>query len=191
MVNNKYFAWYKKIVLSAQSRGTGVESHHIIPRSLGGSNEKSNRVLLTGREHLICHNLLFRCTENDDRRKMATALVLMGGRKMPSRKYEEAKAIHRSYMSQLKTGSKHTLEAREKMSIDRRGKPNLLNRGRVKSHEEILKLKTMDRSYTGKPEFRAKISAANKGMKHWHNGSISIRAKECPGQEWTNGRIKK
>ena len=91
MVNNKYFAWYKKIVLSAQSRGTGVESHHIIPRSLGGSNEKSNRVLLTGREHLICHNLLFRCTENDDRRKMATALVLMGGRKMPSRKYEEAK----------------------------------------------------------------------------------------------------
>lgn len=34
------------------------EKHHIIPKSLGGSNEKSNLVILTGREHFIIHWLL-------------------------------------------------------------------------------------------------------------------------------------
>lgn len=34
------------------------ENHHIIPRSLGGNDDKSNLVKLTAREHFICHYLL-------------------------------------------------------------------------------------------------------------------------------------
>lgn len=34
------------------------EFHHIIPRSLGGSDDKSNLVRLSAREHFICHALL-------------------------------------------------------------------------------------------------------------------------------------
>jgi hypothetical protein len=34
------------------------EKHHIIPRSLGGSDEVQNLVRLTAREHFICHALL-------------------------------------------------------------------------------------------------------------------------------------
>ena len=34
------------------------ESHHIIPKCLGGSNSKSNIINLTFREHYICHLLL-------------------------------------------------------------------------------------------------------------------------------------
>ncbi len=44
------------------------EQHHIIPKSLGGSNKKENLVLLTAREHFICHLLLIRMykeNEND------------------------------------------------------------------------------------------------------------------------------
>lgn len=36
------------------------EKHHIIPRSLGGTNDARNLVLLTGREHYIAHLLLAR-----------------------------------------------------------------------------------------------------------------------------------
>jgi hypothetical protein len=36
------------------------EVHHILPRSLGGTNEQSNLVALTGREHYIAHLLLAR-----------------------------------------------------------------------------------------------------------------------------------
>lgn len=34
------------------------EKHHIIPKSLGGSNEQNNLVRLTYREHYIAHWLL-------------------------------------------------------------------------------------------------------------------------------------
>lgn len=34
------------------------ENHHIIPKCIGGSNKKSNLVLLTGREHFLIHWLL-------------------------------------------------------------------------------------------------------------------------------------
>jgi len=34
------------------------ENHHIIPKSIGGSNNKGNLVLLTPKEHYICHRLL-------------------------------------------------------------------------------------------------------------------------------------
>ena len=37
-----------------------IERHHILPRSLGGTNENSNIVALTGREHYIAHLLLAR-----------------------------------------------------------------------------------------------------------------------------------
>lgn len=35
-----------------------VERHHILPKSLGGTNEKSNIVVLTAREHWVAHLLL-------------------------------------------------------------------------------------------------------------------------------------
>lgn len=35
-----------------------TERHHIVPKSLGGSNNPSNLVVLTGREHWVAHLLL-------------------------------------------------------------------------------------------------------------------------------------
>lgn len=40
------------------------ERHHIVPRSLGGSNDKSNIVKLSAREHFICHWLLVKIHKN-------------------------------------------------------------------------------------------------------------------------------
>lgn len=34
------------------------ENHHIVPLCLNGNNDKENKVLLTAREHYICHKLL-------------------------------------------------------------------------------------------------------------------------------------
>lgn len=39
------------------------ETHHKVPLSLGGSDEKSNLVNLTAREHYIAHLLLVKITE--------------------------------------------------------------------------------------------------------------------------------
>jgi hypothetical protein len=76
---SKYFKWYFQIVERAQQRTLGVytENHHIVPTSLGGANTKSNKVKLTAREHFICHFLLVKLTEGEDRAKMAYALHRM------------------------------------------------------------------------------------------------------------------
>ena len=49
------------------------EKHHIIPKSLGGTNEKENLVSLTAREHFICHLLLLKITEGKNYYKMVNA----------------------------------------------------------------------------------------------------------------------
>ena len=48
---NKYKNWYNSIIKNAQNRQIDgyVEKHHIIPQSLGGSNETINLVKLTAR----------------------------------------------------------------------------------------------------------------------------------------------
>lgn len=76
------------------------ENHHIIPKCMGGSNEKKNLVLLTGREHFLVHWMLVRIYP--DNNKLVFAFWGMCNQKnreqearfIPSSKaYEEAKKI--------------------------------------------------------------------------------------------------
>lgn len=75
-IMNKYYKWYNKIIDKASSRTSLIikEKHHIIPRSLGGDNSKSNLVNLTPKEHYVCHLLLTKFTVGDAKRKMSYAL---------------------------------------------------------------------------------------------------------------------
>lgn len=75
VIDNKYSRWYNNIIKRAQTRTiTGyVEKHHIIPKSLGGSNAKSNVVSLTAKEHFICHMLLSKMVDGIQRQKMIHA----------------------------------------------------------------------------------------------------------------------
>lgn len=44
-----------------RSKNTGIyDAHHIIPKSLGGTNRAENMVLLTPKEHFLVHRLLYR-----------------------------------------------------------------------------------------------------------------------------------
>lgn len=75
-IANKYTTWYYSIIDSAKNRNnTGyTERHHILPKSLGGSDNKNNLVRLTAREHFICHQLLTKMTTGYERIKMLHAL---------------------------------------------------------------------------------------------------------------------
>jgi hypothetical protein len=72
---------YDNIIKKAQDREIdpelSYERHHIVPRSLGGSDEVDNLVALTPREHFLCHALLVKLTEGHDRHKMLYALNAM------------------------------------------------------------------------------------------------------------------
>lgn len=69
--NNKYSKIYYQIIDSSKNKNRKkllpshvdyvyYERHHILPKSLGGSNDPENLVLLTQKEHYICHLLLIK-----------------------------------------------------------------------------------------------------------------------------------
>jgi hypothetical protein len=55
---------YENIIQNAISKkrekhkGVYYENHHILPKCLGGGEEKENKVLLIAKEHFVCHKLL-------------------------------------------------------------------------------------------------------------------------------------
>ncbi len=53
------------------------EKHHIIPKSMGGTDAKSNMAILTPREHALAHLLLVRFLTGTDKAKMIFALKTM------------------------------------------------------------------------------------------------------------------
>ena len=78
-ISNRYTRIYHSIIERAKHRSLAksvyVESHHIIPRSLGGSNDINNLVKLTYKEHRVCHKLLVKMTQGKAKSKMSFALL--------------------------------------------------------------------------------------------------------------------
>ena len=74
-----------KLLNRKKYKGEYFEEHHITPTCLGGSNKKENRVLLTAREHFICHKLLVEIYPNNN--KLIYALWMMSIIKLEERDY--------------------------------------------------------------------------------------------------------
>ena len=54
----KAFSENRKKIKRNDTNYVYYESHHITPKCLGGNNDSSNLILLTSREHYLCHKLL-------------------------------------------------------------------------------------------------------------------------------------
>lgn len=80
-IENKFTTWYYQLIDRANNRTVDpnqyYETHHIIPRCMGGSNAKSNLVKFTAREHYIAHMLLVRMTTGSPQKKMRCAVWKM------------------------------------------------------------------------------------------------------------------
>ncbi len=174
MIENKYTKLYYKITSNAKQRITEgyTELHHIIPQSMGGSNNKENLVHLTAREHFICHWLLIKMTEGEDRSKMLYALNGMKAEnryqqryhtKITARVYEKYRIEHAENHSKRMKGRKawnkgvpQTEEHKEK------NRQAALQRA-PKSEETIAKWKESRAGYIASEETKQKQSLALKG----------------------------
>jgi len=94
-----YSKIYSRIVNAAKSREVVgyVEVHHIVPKSMGGTNSDDNLVSLTAREHFLVHWLLFKIYNSP---AMARAFRLMADTngKLHGRTYQGAKEIYAASM---------------------------------------------------------------------------------------------
>ena len=114
-IENKYSKCYYNIISNAKSRTSPVnkERHHILPKSLGGSNTIDNLVDLTPREHYVCHLLLTKFTINNFKKKMFYALHRLtnkSGTKIKSSKIYEYLRINHSLIVSEKFKGKTIFE---------------------------------------------------------------------------------
>ncbi|MCK4824847.1 HNH endonuclease [bacterium] len=168
-INNKYTKWYNTIIKVAATRAIineYHETHHIIPKSLGGSNDSDNLVKLTGREHYICHLLLTKMVQSKyNQMKMdhaAYGMIIMNKTLVTSRIYETLKIKHSNYM---KTHNPmFNAETRKKVS------------------ESIKKLPARS-GFSHSEETKRKMSETHEGEKcHLWKGGISY---EPYSIDWT------
>ena len=113
-----YQSIYDSIVEKAKSRTIDgyTEKHHIIPKSMGGSNHSSNIVKLTAKEHFVAHWLLFKIYKNPSMAK-AFRLMLDASGKPKSKSYAEAKAIYaKSMMGENNVSKKPEVIAKLKLN---------------------------------------------------------------------------
>lgn len=177
-LDNKYTKYYHAITSNAKhqqrSKSDGYfESHHIIPRSLGGSNKKENLVLLTAREHFICHLLLVKMfsRKSNQYNKMLHAIMLFKGtnsyqtRYINSRLYEAIKKDYSEIRSAATKG--------KPLSTEHRNKISKALQGHIISQEtkEIISKKASTR--IRKPfsdEYKQRMSEIMKTKNRWTKG---------------------
>jgi len=137
---------YKRIIDNAKSLNRSkkngyFERHHIIPKCLDGDNSSNNIVLLTAKEHFICHKLL--CFIYPNSKPLYFAFWAMCNQlsgdvmrtyKISSRTYNEAKSNFAKVNSTLHKGKKlstaHVTLITERMLSDKnpmKGKIGELN----------------------------------------------------------------
>jgi hypothetical protein len=146
MVNQHYYSRYQRFIdsLKGQALDGYTEVHHIVPVSMGGSNEKDNLISLTARQHYVAHWMLARALGGS----AARAFFMMSnfGRygKVNSATYEIARK-----------------EYAQQVSIQLKLKPNsyvVTDEIRQKMRQSALGRKVSD-------AIKAKISQHNKGKK--------------------------
>ena len=153
-LDNKYYKWYKQLT-SQKDRELScyTEKHHIVPRCMGGSDDKDNLVALTAREHYVAHLLLTKCSSAEYRGKLLHAYVMMSEAKdknqerfykVNSRLFESRKVESNKIKSQFK----HSDEAKVAISDKLKG---------------IKKNPFTD-------EHKENISKGHKGQKAWNKG---------------------
>lgn len=132
-LNNKYSKVYWNIINSRKKINRTYDfklhhRHHIIPTSLGGKDIEENKIVLTFKEHYICHLLLIEMVEGIERSKMIYAFF-----RFHDEKYSSAKSFElfmKNYSKNLKGennffyNKKHSKETKKKIGDATKNRKN-------------------------------------------------------------------
>lgn len=101
------------------------ETHHIIPRCAGGTDNSDNLIKLFPQQHVIAHKLLMDCYHGDIKRKLSFAYHMMVTNREGSRVDDIDKA--REYLSSSQKGIKRDYSEERRTLLKEQGIKNLSN----------------------------------------------------------------
>lgn len=136
---------YDALILKAKNREPSgyTESHHILPRCMGGLDEKSNLVRLTAREHYLAHWLLAKAYGT---RKLVFAWRSMAlnplGKRYTSHSFRYAKEAWAKEMADMNRGIKFSDERRLNLSLAHIGQPAWNKGVKMPLHQKFVDART-------------------------------------------------
>ena len=149
-----------------------TEKHHIIPKSIGGTDTPDNLVTLTAREHFIAHRLLAKITEGDAKGKMLHAVWMMA--------IAKGKGQYRITITGRTYEAIRIARIEEGVSDETRQRISISLSGRTLSEEHKTKIGAANTCPSD--ETRSKMSAAQSGEKnHGYGKTLSDEHKEKVG----------
>ena len=208
-----YLKIYEQLCTRGQNRskesGIFYEKHHIIPKSMGGSNKNENLVKLSAREHFICHRLLVKMTEGHNKVKMSYAIrTMMNRENQYQQRYKISSKIYESIIEETKAtignnlkgsnnpyyGKKHSEEVRQKMREKRALQIMPARKGKVYSEETLSRWREANKKqFTDLHQIEIRRTKCNKiqGMKIYHNseGKTKYYIEETQPSGWVKGRV--
>jgi len=187
-IYNNIIEKYQKLNLK-KNKSSYLETHHIIPRCCGGSNNKNNLVTFTGKAHFICHLLLTKMYLNDIKKhqKLLFAfnnLLCMNApsqdrpnrKQITSRLYQNLKEEYAKIKGENWKGNKNPNSKRNRTYTEEERK---ILSDRFKGENNPMFGKTGEdhpKGMLGKhhsEETRKKMSDNSKGDKNSHFGKIT------------------
>ena len=152
-----YSKHYNKLVERAKQRVIDgyTESHHIVPRCMGGTDDKSNLVDLTPEEHCVAHQLLVKIYPDND--SLVYAAHMMNATRQGNKVY----AWLRKKRSELLKGNQYSKG--QIQSKETKAKRSKSLTGQTRSVESKAKMSEAAKGRTHSAESKAKMSEARKG----------------------------
>ena len=166
--------------------GIYTEGHHVIPKSMGGSDENDNIVYLTAKEHYIAHFLLWKIYRNT---KMTYAFRFMNANRgiLGSSTFKQLREEYSQKASEALAGRKNTDEQMRKQNnavkayyqrIGAKGKPKLkgvwpaesraTQSERMRNEHHLAKIVVVDgQEFHSLREAGRQLNVSHRTVKRW------------------------
>lgn len=193
-----YNKHYDRLITRAKNRSLDVgyyETHHILPKCLGGDDSRSNLVKLTPEEHYVAHQLLVKIYEKVAKpgqvAKLLHALNLMSGKSNINRNNKYYGWIRRR-VSESRKGYKPTQETLDLISTNVRkffATNGHHHKGRTLPEEQKNKIRESLKGRIITDSHRSKISASLKGKSKSPEHRSKFVGKNNPSYKHVNERL--
>ena len=149
-----YTAIYQRLIERARNRvvESYTESHHILPKCMGGNDDISNLVSLTPEEHFLAHQLLVKMHQDND--SLARAANMMTISPIGKRNNNKRFGWLKRRASEALRRYRHSDESREKIRLS--------NLGRTPSDETKRKISETSKKRITTEETKEKLRIAIK-----------------------------
>lgn len=187
-LNNKYSKWYFNIINNPILENYN-ENHHIIPRSCGGSDDANNLVMLSARQHFICHLLLPKMMRlQKHKNSMLFALRLMSFTTDPfnNRRYKIKSSRLIESIRNCHKGIPKTESSKQKMSNAAKNRQH-----RPHTKETKQKIGNAHRGRTLSEKHKQKIAATLTGKETWMKNKKHSKESLLKMSESQKNRIRK